>query len=328
MGRRRFLLQLGAAATVLWAQGSRAQQTKKFRIAYLSGGTQASRVPMLAEFRRGLRELGLTEQDDYVFEARFAEGQFARLPGLAKDLLALNPDVILASTTPASLAAKAATSVVPIVFVSVADPLGVGLVPSLARPGGNVTGVTNIGAELAGKRLEILKEIVPDVSRVVVLINPDDPNAPLQMRSAEAAAKNLMIRLGPILPIRSGGDLKGAFEAAVRNRASAALRMIDPLESALRNQTVALAAEHRLPVIYPFREAVRAGGLISYGTSLPDQYRQTAAYVQKILNGTKPADLPVEQPTKFELAVNAVTAKALGLVMPAMLLARADEVVE
>ena len=326
MKRRAFIILLGgaAAAQAIWPLPLGAQQpAKRHRIGYLSGGTEASRLPMLAAFRRGMRELGYVEGQNFIIEARFAEGKFERLPALARELLGLDPDVLLVSTTPANLAAKAAISTMPIVMVAVADPLGVGLIASLARPGGNITGITNIGAELAGKRLEILKEIVPAASKVAVLINPDDPIAPLQMRSAEAAARNLAVQLEPVLAIRSGNDLKSAFEAAARVRAAAAMRMIDPIESALRKQTVALAAEHRLPIIFPTRDDV--GGLVSYGTNLPDQYRQAATYVHKILNGAKPADLPVEQPTKFELVINLKTAKALGLTLSATLLARATK---
>jgi putative ABC transport system substrate-binding protein len=213
-------------------------------------------------------------------------------------------------------------------MVSVVDPVGAGLVQSLAQPGGNITGVTNIGAELGGKRLEILKELFPAASKIAVLVNPNDANTPLQMRNVAAAAKELGLQLEPILEIRSAADLEGAFEAAVHARVDAAVRMVDPLEVPLRQQTAALAAKHRLPIIYPWREAVEAGGLVSYGTSLLDQYRQAATYVHQILKGAKPADLPVEQPTKFELVINLKVAKALGLAVPPTLLARADEVIE
>ena len=236
--------------------------------------------------------------------------------------------MLFASTAPASLVAKAATSTIPIVIVGVADPIGVGLIASLRRPGGNVTGITNIVAELTGKRLEFLKDIVPMASKIAVLINPNDTDAPSQMLNAEVAAKDLAIKLGPILEIRSDDNLNAVFEAAASARADAAIRMVDPLESALRRQTVALAAQHRLPIIYPFRETVEIGGLASYGTSSPDQYRQAAALMHKIFGGTKPADIPVEQPTKFELVINLKTARALGLTIPATLLAQADEVIE
>ena len=327
--KRRVFIALAGSAVAAWPLAARAQQpAKTYRIGFLAGGTEAAQRPNLAAFDRGMRDLGYVEGQGFSIETRFAEGKFERLPSFARELLARDPDVLLVSTTPASLAAKAATSTTPIVMVSVADPMGVGLIASLARPGGNITGITNIVSELTGKRLEILKEIVPTASKVAVLVNPNDPNAPLQMRNAELAAKNLAIQLQPVLEIRSADDLKSAFEAAARARADAGLRMVDPLESALRQQTVALAAQHRLPTIYPFRETVEVGGLASYGTNLPDQYRQAATFVHKIFNGAKPADLPVEQPVKFELVINLKTAKALGLDIPATLLARADEVIE
>jgi putative ABC transport system substrate-binding protein len=328
MRRREFITLLGGAAGT-WPIAARAQQSEKvYRLGQLSGGTAASRIPLLASFMNGMRDLGYVEGQNLTIEHRYAEGKFERLPGLVRELLAWNPDVLFVSTTPASLAAKAATSTVPIVMVSVVDPQGVGLIANLSRPGGNITGVTNIGAELAGKRLEILKEIVPAASRVAVLINPNDQNASLQMSSARQAADSLGIQLEPIMHISNGADLKAAFEGAIRARATAAVRMVDPLSAELRSQTIAYASEFRLPTIYAFREDVLAGGLASYGPSLPDQYRQAAAFVHKIFNGARPANLPVEQPTKFELAINVKTAKALGLDMPPTLLARADEVIE
>ena len=337
MKRREFIAMLGCVATsrfvvaapTLWAGTAGAQEARKVhRIGYLSGGTAVSRGPFLVAFMRGLSELGYVEGQSFVIERRFAEGRFERLPELARDLLAWKPDVLLVSTTPANAAARSATATVPIVMVAVADPVGAGLIRSLARPGGNVTGVTNIGAELAGKRLEILKEMVPGAARIAVLINPDDPNAKLQLDQAGLAARNLAVELAPILHVRGADDLARAFDAARAGRATAALRMIDPLSTALREPTVSLAAEHRMPVFYPFREDVTAGGLISYGTSLPDQYRQSAMFVHKILSGASPADLPVEQPTRFELAVNLKTAKALDLAIPTSILLRADEVIE
>jgi putative ABC transport system substrate-binding protein len=326
--RRRLLIGLLGAAAGLPLAAYAQRSAKIHRIGQLSGGTRASRVPMLARFMRGMRDLGYIEGQNFVVEHRYAEGEFDRLPALVQELLAWQPDVLFVSTTPASLAAKAATTTVPIVMVAVSDPLAVGLIESLARPGGNLTGVTNIGSELAGKRLEILKEIMPAATKVAVFINRNDSNAPSQMNSAKQAADRLGVALEPVLHVGAVADLTGVFETAVRERAAAVLRMIDPLASAMRTQTAALAAERRLPVMYPFREDVQAGGLMSYGTSLPDQYRQAAAFVHKIFNGARPADLPVEQPTKFELAINLKAANTLGLAIPPALLARADEVIE
>ncbi len=304
------------------------QSGKVYRVGHLSGSGEVASKPFIDAFRERMRALGYVEGQNLVLDERYAEGKVDRLPSLAQELIHRNPDVLLVSTTPGNLATKAATSTIPIIMVLVADPVGAGIVPNLARPGGNITGITNIVAELAGKRLELLKEIVPTASRVAVLVNPKDQNAPLQMRSAEAAARRLGVELHPMLEVRSAGDLEKAFEAAVRARAAAALRMIDPLVFMLRKETAALAAKYRLPVIYPTREDVEAGGLIAYGTNVPEQYRQAAALVDKILQGAKPADLPVEQPTKFELVINMKTAKALGLKIPQSVLIRADEVIQ
>jgi putative ABC transport system substrate-binding protein len=328
MRRRDFIAAVvGSAAS--WPLAARAQQVSRtYRIGYLTGGSEAVRRPFLAAFRAAMRDLGYVEGTSFSIVTRYAEGKFDRLSELARELLSLDPDVLLVSTTPANIAAKRVTSSTPIVMVAVADPIGVGLVESLARPGGNITGFTNIDAELAGKRLEILRELVPGASQIAVLINPGDPNAPFQMHDAEAAARTLGVRLDPILHIRQASDLKGAFESAVRARAGAALRMVDPTLTALAVQTAALAHEHRLPVMYPLRGTVDVGGLVSYGASLPDSYRKAAEYVHRIVNGAKPADLPVQQPTKFELVINLKAARAIGLAVPPALVARADEVIE
>jgi putative tryptophan/tyrosine transport system substrate-binding protein len=307
-----------------FAQAQQAQRV--YRIGYLTGGSAAARVPFLAAFKQGMQERGYVERRNLVLEARFADGKFEQLPSLARELIAQKPDLLFVSTTPASLAAKAATATVPIVFVGVADPLGVGLVQNLARPGANITGITNIVAELTGKRLALLKEIVPRASRIALLINPDDPNASIQIRSARDAAQTLGIQLDPVLNVRRATDLEPAFAAAVRAGASAALRMVDPTTSMLRAQTTEIAAKHRLPVMYPFREDVEAGGLVAYGTSLPDQYRQAATFVDKILRGAKPSDLPIERPTKFDLVVNVKAARALGLAIPPSLLVQAEQI--
>jgi putative ABC transport system substrate-binding protein len=328
MNRRNFIAS-SASIALAWPHATRAQQRKRVhRLAHLSGGSMASRAALWSAFMQGMGELGYIEGDNLVIEHRYAEGRFETLPRLAGELVAWGPDVIFVSTTPATLAAKAATSNVPIVMVGVADPLGSKIIESLARPGGNVTGVTNIAAELAGKRLEVLKEIIPTVSKVAVMINPNDPNASLQMTSARSAADALSVQLDPILPIRSAADLKGAFDAAAKARVSGALRMIDSVATALRPLTVAHAAEYRIPIIYGFREDVVAGGLVSYGPNFPNQYRQAATYVHKLFTGAMPADLPVERPSKFELVINLKTAKGLGLDISPMLLARADEVIE
>jgi putative ABC transport system substrate-binding protein len=303
------------------------QPNRMFKIGHLSGGTEASRQPLIEAFRQAMQKFGYLEGQTLRIEGRFADGKFERLPTLLQELLKWQPDVLLVSSTPANLAAKAANLNIPIVMVGVADPIGVGLIESLARPGGNITGVTNIVAELAGKRLEILKETVGKLSRVAVIVNPADANAVIQLRNAEAAARALKLQLQPVLNVRRAEDLSAAFETATRARAQAAIRMVDPLGSVLRQETAGLAVKHNLPVIFPFREDVEAGGLISYGTSLPDQYRQCATFVHKILKGTKPADLPVEQPMRFEFAINLKTANQIGLTIPPNVLARADRVI-
>ena len=325
MRRRHFMLALGGA--VAWPLAARAQQQSIVRVAYLTGGVLAARTLFLNEFRAGMRDFGYEEGRNLILTMRGADGHFELLPRLVEELLRENPDVLLVSTTPGNLAAKAATSTVPIVMVG-PDPLALGFVASLARPGGNITGITNSTAELTGKRLEILRELLPAVSQVAVLINPNDQNASLQLDGARAAARLLNVRLDPVLPMREAADLQQSFAAATSAGAQAAIRMVDPLTSVFRQRTIELALTHRLPIIFAFREDVAAGGLISYGTDFPAQYRQAARFVHRILDGAKPADLPVEQPTRFELVLNLKTAKALGLEVPPTLLARTDEVIE
>lgn len=298
------------------------------RVTYLTGGSQASRTGFLDAFRQGMRELGYVEGANFQLEARFAEGDFRRLRRLAEELVADKPDVIFVSTTPASLAVKAATKRIPVVFIGVADPLGVGLVRNLARPEANITGVTNIVAELTGKRMALLKELVPSVSRIALLLNPDDPNAGVQMTNAREAARALGLELAPVLHIRRASDLERVFETATRSEVKAALRLVDPTITMLRSETAALAGRHRLAIVYPFREDAEAGGLASYGPSLPGQYRQAASFVDKLLRGARPGDLPVEQPARFELVINLKTADALGLSVPASLRLQADRLIE
>jgi putative ABC transport system substrate-binding protein len=326
MRRRDFVAGL-ALASLPRVAGSQAL-SKKPLVAYLSGGSREARAPLLSAFAKSMRNLGWIEGQSYSFDARYGDGQFDRIPALARELLALHPDVFLISTTPANVAAKRIITDVPIVMVAVADPVGSGLIASLSRPGGNITGVTNITAELAGKRLELLKELVPGASKIAVFINRDDPNSALQMQSANEAAAKLGVELNPILDVNVSTDLDHAFKTVSDAGAHAALRMVDPLNGVLRARTVALAAKYRLPVAYAFREDVEAGGLISYGTSQPDQYRQAATFVSKVLAGKKPSELPVERPVKLELTLNSKAAKALDLVVPPTLMARADEVID
>ena len=323
--RRRAMMALLAAGAAGWPLGVAAQAREPYRVGYLTAGSGSTSRYFLEAFRDGMRELGYV---DFELVERFADGAFDRLPALAQELVALAPDVLLVATTPANLAAKAATTRVPIVMVAVADPVGVGLVSSLSEPGGNLTGVTNIAAELGGKRLELLREMTSGLRQVAILFNPSDANAGVQMRNAEEAARLLSLRLHPRLEIRGIEDLRPAFAAALAAGAQAALRFVDPAYLALRADTIALAAEHRMPVIYAFREDAEAGGLAAYGPNQLAGYRQAAGFVHKILQGAKPGDLPIEQPTKLELLINLRTARMLGLDLPASLIARADEVIE
>lgn len=324
--RESMLALLGLAAAPLCAFAQREGAMR--RVGHLSGGGEFGSVRRVDAFRESMRALGYIEDKTYVLDQRYADANFERLPALARALLEGGPDVLLASTTPGALAAKQATRTIPIVFVGVADPVGAGIVPHLGRPGANITGITNITVELAGKRLELIKEIVPTAKRIAVLINPSDQNAPLQMRSAESAARRLEIELRPVLAVRNPDDLPKAFEAASRANAAAIIRMVDPLASMLQAETMALAAKHRLPVVFPHPEDAQAGGLIAYGTSIPDQYRQAAALVDKILRGANPGDLPVEQPRTFELVINLRAARELGVTIPRSMLLRASQVIE
>ena len=285
--------------------------------------------PGLDVLRAGLRDLGWVEGRNLVIEPRAAGGQLDRLPALARELIALNPDVIVASAPQPSRAAKDATSVLPVVFVALADPVRVGLVQSLARPGGNITGVaTLVPGGFMGKQLELLKEAVPGASRVATLGNPtNDVYRATFPVEVPPTARALGLRL-QVLEVSEPGHIEGAIDAAVRGRADVLHVIGDPIFHSPPNRLPDLAARARLPAIYISAELVRAGGLMSYGTSLPELSRRAATYVDRILRGAKPAELPVEQPTKFELVINLRTARALGLTIPQSLLQRADQVIE
>jgi len=283
-------------------------------------------------FRQGLRDLGYVEGRNVVIEYRSAEGKYERFPALAAELVALKVDVIVAAgSTPAALAAKQATRTILIVFASAADPVASGLVTSLARPGGNVTGLSTVGSELVGKRLEQLKQAVPGVSRVAVLWQPQgvlgERTRKDMLKEADVAARALGVRL-QFVEARGPADFDRAFSDMTRARAGALTVLGSPTFLNERRRLVDLAAKNRLPAVYTVREFVDAGGLMSYGPNLADLFRRAATYVDKILKGAKPADLPVEQPTKFELVINLKAAKALGLTIPQSLLGRADQVVE
>jgi putative tryptophan/tyrosine transport system substrate-binding protein len=327
MKRREFIAVLGAA--IAWpfafteARGQRVGKVKHLGI--LQPG--APPEPLVEAMRDRLRELGYREGQDLVIEIRWAEGKLDRLDGLAAELVGSKVDVITTLSTPAALAARNATTIIPIVFTGVGDPVGAGVVPDLAHPKGNATGISLLATELSAKRLEILREIAPNMSPVVMLWNDTNPGMVLRAQEAQAAAT----KLGVTVESTGVHDLisfDNAFAAIESGRANALLTLVDPFTRQHRKRIVEFAAQRRLPAIYEAREFVEAGGLVSYGPNLHGIQRRAAEYIDKIFNGAKPSDIPVEQPTKFELLINLKTAKALGLTVPPALLARADEVIE
>jgi putative ABC transport system substrate-binding protein len=326
MRRREFITIVGGAALAR-PLAARTQPRSPWRIGMLEPGASSPSDPFVDAFRDGLRGLGYTEGRDFLLEIRWAGGSNEPLVGLAVELVALKVDVLVTVSTPAALAAKQATGAIPIVFTAVGDPVGAGVVPSLARPGGNATGFSMLATELSAKRLEILREIAPDTSPVAMLWNDTNTGMTLRAHESERAAATLG------LTIQSYGvhDLitfDPAFDAIVSAGDAAVLTLVDPFTRLHRQRIIDFAAERHLPAIYESREFVDAGGLISYGIDLSDMQRRAAFYVDKILKGAKPADLPVEQPTKFELVINLRTAKTLGITIPPSLLSRADDVIE
>jgi ABC-type uncharacterized transport system substrate-binding protein len=305
------------------------QPTKAARIGYLVTGSlegpEASRS--FDAFRQGLRERGYVEGQNIVIEYRAADGNNERLPDLAAELIALKVQTVVTQGTPAAVAAKQATSTIPIVMAIATDPVGAGLIASLGRPGGNVTGLANLDAELSGKRLEILKAAVPALARVAVLRNPANPAHRAALREAEAAAHALGVRV-QLVDVRGPGEFSTAFSAMKRERAGGLVLFADSMFGTYRARIFDLAAKSRLPAIFWQSGFAEAGAFMSYGTSYPDLFRSAAVYVDKILKGAHPADLPVEQPTKFELVINLKTAKALGLTIPQSILTRADEIIQ
>ena len=318
----------GAGAVLLAAPfTAEAQLAEKVsRVGFLFYGASGP-SPELDAFRQGLRDLGYIEGQNIAIEYRFANGQVGRLPELAAELVPLKLDVIVTPGTPASMAAKKATSTIPIVFAGVADAVGAGLVTTFARPGGNVTGLTSISAELGGKRLELLKVVAPKASRVAVLYNPADRSNVLVLKELQESSRALGLTLQP-LAVRGPGEFEGAFAAMTRERVHALFGAAGVLTTEHRKPLVGLAAKARIPAMWGERQFVEAGGLMSYAVNFYDEVRRAATYVDKILKGAKPADLPVEQPTKFELVINLKTAKALGFTIPQSLLQRADEVIQ
>ena len=328
IGRREFITLLGGTAAG-WPLGARAQQRPAMPvIGFLSGGTAAGYAPLVAAFHQGLNESGYSEGRNVAIEFRWADGHNNRLPALAAELVGRKVAVIAAVGTPSALAAKAATSTIPIVFEAGVDPVELLFVASLNRPGGNVTGVSNFTAVLIAKQFELLHELEPNLTVIAVLVNSTSPDLAASTTKGAQAAGHALGQQIRILNASTADEIDAAFATLAKQRAGALLIGGDSFFTSRRVQLAMLAARHGVPAIYNAREFPSAGGLMSYGASLTDAYRQTGIYTGKILNGAKPADLPIQQPTKFELVVNLRTAKALGLDVPPTLLARADEVIE
>jgi putative ABC transport system substrate-binding protein len=327
IGRRKFLATLGGAAAA-WPLAARAQHPGRvYRIGVLETSPAASNAANFDALRKGLRELGYVEGQNLVLDYRSADGRAERFPQLAAELLRLNVDLIVTRGTPAVMAAKNATGTIPVVMAASGEPVGTGVVAGLARPGGNVTGLSALTSELVAKRLELMRETVAGIRRLAFLQNTGNPVAPSQWEEFKTAAQSLGLE-AQLLDVRKPEDIVRAFDTAIAQRADAILVANDTVTLANRGQVVELAAKHRLPAMYNNREFIDAGGLMAYGVNYPDLYRRAATFVDKIFKGANPADLPVEQPTKFELVINLKTAKVLGLEVPPALLARADEVIE
>jgi putative tryptophan/tyrosine transport system substrate-binding protein len=312
-----------AVAVIAEAQ----QPAKVARIGWVTFGSASSQSPGAEPFRREFRALGYVEGKNVAFEYRYAEGKLDRLPAVADELVRLKVDVIITASSASSLAAKNATTTIPIVFHNISDPVATGLVDSLARPGGNITGFTTIATVLAGKRLELLKETIPKLYRVALLWDPQSQGTAQQWQESQLSARELGLQLHS-MEVSSAAKFEGAFQEATKARSGALAVTQYPLTVSNRKQIADLATKHRLPAIYPRGDFVDGGGLMSYGPDQVEPYRRLASMVDKILKGTKPADIPVEQPTKFELVINLKTAKALGLTIPPVVMMRAEKVIK
>jgi putative ABC transport system substrate-binding protein len=325
--RRREFIALIGGAVVTWALAAGAQQKEMPVIGFLAGTSPGPWAPYVAALRQGLSEAGYVVGKNVVIEYRWAEGQYDQLPALAADLVARKVDVIAIGGTPGILEAKSATSTIPIVFTAGVDPVAMGLVASLARPGGNLTGIAVLQVELMAKRVELLSELVPHVRGIALLVNPNAPQTEGVMREVREAARAKKVRLD-ILKASAESEIDAAFATLVQLQSGALIVSADPVFFARRDQLLTLASRYTVPAISAWREFPAAGGLISYGTQLTGAHHQAGIYVGEILRGAKPADLPVQQPTTFELVVNLKTAKDLGLTIPPSILARSDEVIE
>ncbi len=325
---KKILVSILAVVILAFVHLAEAQQTKKvFRIGILSSGSPSSSKEVVEPLQQGLRDLGYIDGQNITIEHRYADGMAERLPNLAAELVQLKVEIIVVSGSPSTQAAKNATKTIPIVMTNANDPVGIGLVASLAHPGGNVTGLSNVGSDLGGKQLELLKEASPKVSRVAVLSDSAIPGNALWLGEMKVAAETLRITLQPV-DVHRPDDFERAFSAIKKAHASALSALRNNVNNNYRARIVDFAAKSRLPAMYPDREYVEVGGLMSYGPNFTDLFRRAATYVDKILKGAKPADLPVEQPTKFEFIINLKAAKQIGLAIPPNVLARADRVIK
>jgi putative tryptophan/tyrosine transport system substrate-binding protein len=318
---------LSLLISVLFHPADAQQAAKVPRIGYVGAGSTATAGHHAQAFVQGLRELGYVEGQNIAIEYRWADGKLERLSGLMADLVQVKVDIIVSSATPAIRIAKQQTNIIPIVMAGVTDPVGAGFVDSLARPGGNITGLTHLAPDLTGKRLELLKEVIPRLSRVAVLWNPKQPGQALAYKESQIAAQSLRLTVIS-MEVQNREEIEKILSSTRKERTEAIFELPDPVIFANRELIAEFATKYRLPAMYSFREYVEAGGLMSYGTSFPGLFHRAATYVDKILKGAKPAELPVEQPTKFEFIVNLKTAKQIGLTIPPGVLARADRVIK
>jgi putative tryptophan/tyrosine transport system substrate-binding protein len=325
--RRRDFITLVGGASAAWPFAARAQQPAMPVIGFLQGASPEAYAPMMTAFRQGLKEAGYVEGHNVAIEYRWAEGHYDRLPALAADLVRRQVAEIVTVGTPAALAAKAASSIIPIVILVGGDPVQLGLVASLNRPGGNVTGLVGLTVEVEAKRLEVLHELLRTSAAVALLVNPNNPVTEPETKGMRDAARSLGLQLH-VLDASTAGEIDAAFEKLIELRAGGLLVSVDAVLTSQRDQIVALAARHAMPAIYGVREFAAAGGLMSYGLDVSDSYRQVGIYAGKILKGAKPADLPVQRVVRVEFVINLKTAKTLGLTFPITLLGRADEVIE
>jgi ABC-type uncharacterized transport system substrate-binding protein len=321
------LLIVFAAGAVAASLASFAQRPAKvYRVGWLGTGSLSTNQDFIDEVKNALRDLGYNDGKNIVFDFRFAEGKPERLAGLAVELVALNPDVIVSGATPGTRATKQASSTIPIIMIGVSDPAGGGFVESLAHPGGNITGVANLGLDMAAKPLELLHTVVPTATRIAVLV-PDNPAIPAIVKEIQEAARGLRLNVRPIT-VTSVAEIESAFATMMKEKTEALVVIADNVTMANRKRIAELAAETKLPAVYQYLAQVEAGGLFSYGPNPRDLNKTVASYIDKILKGAKPGDLPVQQPTEFELAINMKTAKALGITFPPEILLRADKVIQ